>query len=68
MLGTQAVPAADFVVNPLDAFTIPHGLLGVLAVLLATAPWLRYRFSLRTLLIGMTVLAVFSGLVVWAIK
>lgn len=68
MLGTQAVPAADWVVNPLDGFTIPHGLLGVAAVLLATAPWLRFRFrfSLRTLLIVMTLFALLLGLIVYA--
>jgi hypothetical protein len=35
---------------------------------LAATPWLRWRFSLRTLLIGMTVVAVLLGAVVWAVK
>jgi hypothetical protein len=37
-------------------------------VALAIAPWLSSRFSLRTLLIATTLVAVALGLVVWAIK
>jgi hypothetical protein len=33
---------------------------------LAALPWLRWRFSLRTLLIAMTLVAVVLGLIVWA--
>lgn len=34
----------------------------------AALPWLRWRFSLRTLLIGMTAIAVVLGLVIWAAR
>jgi hypothetical protein len=33
---------------------------------LASIPWLRWRFSLRTLLIAMTLVAAVLGLIVWA--
>src|SRR5262245_32166119 len=48
MLGTHAVPAADFVLKPLNALPIPLWLLVLPVLLSATAPWLRWRFSLRT--------------------
>jgi hypothetical protein len=35
---------------------------------LATAPWLHWRFSLRTLLIATTLVAVVLGLIVWAVR
>jgi hypothetical protein len=37
----------------------------ILFAMLTAAPWLPRRFSLRTLLIGMTVVAAVLGLVVW---
>ena len=36
--------------------------------LIAAAPWLRWRFSLRTLLIATTLVAVVLGLIVWAAR
>jgi hypothetical protein len=42
---------------------LPHWLLTLLFAMLAGAPWLGWRFSLRTLLIGMTVVAVALGLI-----
>ncbi len=33
---------------------------------LAAAPWLHWRFSLSTLLIGITVVALLLGLILWA--
>jgi hypothetical protein len=70
MLGTYAVPAADFIVEPLNAFAIPQWLLVLSVLLLAAAPWLRCsaRFSLRTLLIATTLVAVVLGLMVWAAR
>lgn len=44
---------------------IPYWSLVLITPLLAIAPWLRWRFSLRTLLIAMTLLAVMLGLVAW---
>jgi hypothetical protein len=43
------------------AFWVPV----VTCILLASVPWLRWRFSLRTLLITTTLVAVLLGLVVW---
>ena len=40
-------------------------IIGVVAALSAT-PWIRWRFSLRTLLIATTLVAVVLGLIVWA--
>jgi len=49
----------------------PHWFPAVLFTALTVAPWIRqwqWRFSLRTLLIGMTVVAALLGAVVWAVK
>lgn len=47
----------------------PLSLSVVGALLLAAAPWSRYqRFSLRTLLIATTLVAVVLGLIVWAAR
>jgi hypothetical protein len=48
--------------------SIPYSLPLVFAAALAAFPWLPWRFSLRTLLIGMTALAVVLGAAVWASK
>jgi hypothetical protein len=45
---------------------IAHWVLILLAVPLTAIPWLRWRFSLRTLLIATTFVAVVLGLAVWA--
>jgi hypothetical protein len=37
-------------------------------VLIAALPWLPWRFSLRTLLIAMTLVAVALGLIVWSVS
>jgi hypothetical protein len=67
VLGTQAVAAADIIVKPLKiAITVPQWLLVLPVLLLTASPWLRYRFSLRTLLIVTTLVAVVLGLAVYA--
>jgi hypothetical protein len=46
-------------------------LIAVMALSVSAVPWLRYfprRFSLRTLLIATTLIAVVLGLVVWALR
>ena len=43
----------------------PHWFLFFLLISLASLPWLRWRFSLRTLLIATTLVAVVLGLVVY---
>jgi hypothetical protein len=45
--------------------TVPDWAFVLLTIALAAAPWLRWRFSLRTLLIATTLVAVVLGLIVW---
>ena len=44
----------------------PHWFATMLFATLTALPWLRWRFSLRTLLIATTLVAVVMGLIVWA--
>jgi hypothetical protein len=44
----------------------PHWFAASVVTLIAATPWLRFQFSLRTLLIATTLVAVVLGLVVWA--
>jgi hypothetical protein len=43
---------------------VPHLMLAAFAIPLGAIPWIRYRFSLRTLLIATTLVAVVLGLIV----
>ncbi|MFL6546619.1 MAG: hypothetical protein ACJ8LM_15765 [Candidatus Udaeobacter sp.] len=45
----------------------PHWLLAGCAGLLSATPWLRWRFTLRTLLVATTLVAVVLGLMMWLI-
>ena len=47
---------------------MPHWFLVSLTAFAGIAPWIRWskRFSLRTLLIGMTIIAALLGAIVWA--
>jgi hypothetical protein len=47
---------------------VSHWLMITPAAVLAAAPWIRWRFSLRTLLISITLVAALFGLIVWAAK
>jgi hypothetical protein len=47
---------------------LPYWLLALIAAILGALPWLRWRFSLRTMLIGMTVVAALLGALVWAVR
>jgi len=47
---------------------VPMWIFVILSAALATAPWLRWRFSLRTLLIATTLVAVGLGLAVYAAR
>ena len=52
----------------ISAYAIPHWFLVLLFAAFSGAPWIskfNSRFSLRTLLIGMTMLAAILGLIVW---
>jgi hypothetical protein len=46
----------------------PHWFAILIACAASIAPWLAWRFSLRTMLIAMTLVAVALGLVVWAVR
>jgi hypothetical protein len=53
-------------------FSVPHWFIALVAVALGSVSWFPWipphRFTLRTLLIGMTLLAVVLGLAVWATR
>jgi hypothetical protein len=44
---------------------VPHWFPLIVSGLLSAAPWLSWRYSLRTLLIATTLVAVLLGLIVW---
>lgn len=44
---------------------VPYWFLAIVAASAAALPWTRFRFSLRTLLIATTLVAVTLGLVMW---
>lgn len=46
-------------------FQLPYWFVTTIAATSLLLPWLPYRFSLRTLLIAITLVAAFLGLVVW---
>jgi hypothetical protein len=48
--------------------SVPLWLLFFVTAAIGAIPWLRWRFSLRTLLIATTLLAVALGLVIWAAR
>jgi hypothetical protein len=55
--------------SPATYLTVPHWSLVLMTTMLSGVPWLPwlpYRFSLRTLLIATTLVAIVLGLVVWA--
>ena len=51
-----------------DWITLPYWFLVGLCAVVAAAPWLRWRFTLRTLLIAMTLVALVLGLAVYATR
>jgi hypothetical protein len=55
---------------PLPTVIFPHWFAALLTATLAVMPWIRWtnRFSLRTLLIATTLVAVMLGWIVWAAK
>jgi hypothetical protein len=56
--------------GPHDEFSLPHWCPGLISAALAALPWRRWpdRFSLRTLLIAITMVSVVLGLMVWSLK
>ena len=51
-----------------EVITFPFWFAALLFTMAGAAPWLRRQYSLRALLIGMTVIAIAVALVAWAIK
>jgi hypothetical protein len=53
-----------------SGLAIPYWLILACTTTLAALPWLRWskRFSMRTLLIALTAVAVVLGLIVWSIR
>ena len=49
-------------------FVLPHLFVLFLIATLAALPWIRWQFSLRTLLIATTLVAVVLGLIVYATR
>ena len=47
---------------------LPYWFPVLLSTALATAPWIRWRFTTRTLLIATTLVAVVLGVIVWAVR
>jgi hypothetical protein len=43
---------------------LPHWLFAIAAMMTGAAPWIRWRYSLRMLLIGTTLVAITLGLIV----
>jgi hypothetical protein len=61
-------PGLWFVWNEKElSVVIPHWFAMLFTLVLGVLPWLRWRFSLRTLIIATTLIAVVLGLVVWTI-
>jgi hypothetical protein len=52
----------------LRVVTLPHGLLSLLFATVAAIPWVRRSFSLRSLLIATTLVAVVLGIIVFATR
>lgn len=47
---------------------VPFWFLGILTATLAALPWLRFQFSVRTLLLATTAVAVVFGLIVYTVR
>src|SRR4029079_17832640 len=51
--------------NTLSIVAVPHLLLATIVAIVGLAPWTKRRFTLRTLLIATTLVAVVLGAIVW---
>jgi hypothetical protein len=54
--------------NAYKELVLPYWLVFFSVAALASAPWIHWRFSLRTLLIAMTLVAILLGLIVYAAR
>src|SRR5687768_10169719 len=57
-----------YVSDYFSAVGFSYWLLILITMLPGAAPWMRWRFSMRTLLVAVTVAAVVLGTIVWAVK
>jgi hypothetical protein len=65
----KSIPSFALITNAaVTAFRFPIWLLVLLVAAIGTAPWLPYRFSLRTLLIATTLVAVVLGVIVAVLR
>jgi hypothetical protein len=64
--------SSPFVLRPAKSIncdlSVPYWLLVLAATSLTAAPWLRWHFSIRTLLIATTLVAVVLGLICYAVR
>ena len=73
-LYTRAVPTRDWHSftfkwnSKRRIFALPQWLVAILFATAAGCPWFRYRFSLRSLLIATTLVAVVLGLMAWTVR
>jgi hypothetical protein len=64
--GLRTLSPANFELIAIGGgIALPYWLLVITFAATTTLPWLRWRFSLRTLLIATTLVAIVLGLVVW---
>jgi hypothetical protein len=66
-----ALPLSFFGRSVISNISLPHWVVATACVVCATAPWLlgrQFRFSLRTLLIATTLLALLLGAIVYAVR
>jgi hypothetical protein len=65
----HVAPTWAFNWNATDTIvSLPAWFAAALSLVLAASPWLRPRFSMRSLLIATTLIAVVLGLVVWVVR
>jgi hypothetical protein len=51
-----------------EALIISHWFAAVMTTVFAALPWIKWRYSLRTLLIGMTLMVAILGAIAYALK
>jgi hypothetical protein len=69
LLGICSMPLSDFELVSLGGgVALPYWLIVLLAAPLAAIPWLRCRFSLRTMLVAIALISVFLCLIAFALK
>jgi hypothetical protein len=63
---------SPFVIGPSGStsfeLSVPYWLLVLTSAAFGASPWIRWRFSLRTLIIATTAVAMVMGSIVWAVR